>query len=388
MSTNNTITDNYAPNWLPFISPEGDILEDVIFDVECQICNKRLAITEPADEDNIESYTVLPCGHVFGHTCIGLWMDASNQGSCPSTCPSCRFVLQHSGCNDYVVLKEINSGSNMWTTISDSIVDEGGLPPVCAFCENGQPLPERPRPVGYREIEELLMFGDRGYGVDHHHESLMQSFVRYVILGEGGINIREHRDSSDNNRNNDNSSDDDDSHESSQDRDDREARFSAPRYDQPHHHHHAQSPAVSPRSDSQFAPLLRSYFSDDSDEDSSQEDGGDNNSSNDDSDSDDDDDNNDNDDEGEGEYSIPAGMLDSMQMEFVQQLRENFSDLDFGPTTQEGASLGPELIESFTQMELMQKLAEPFEAMRFTPFQRVIVITSLTDQILRQSGYR
>ncbi|KAI8949492.1 hypothetical protein F4801DRAFT_580317 [Xylaria longipes] len=64
MATDNSIGDNYAPNWLPYFSLDGDIFCD--FDVECQICNKRLAITELADGEDIEDFCVLPCGHAFG----------------------------------------------------------------------------------------------------------------------------------------------------------------------------------------------------------------------------------------------------------------------------------------------------------------------------------
>ncbi|TRX92763.1 hypothetical protein FHL15_006437 [Xylaria flabelliformis] len=46
MTTQNEVTDSFAPNWLPYFSSRnGDPF--VPFKVECQICDRRLAITEP-----------------------------------------------------------------------------------------------------------------------------------------------------------------------------------------------------------------------------------------------------------------------------------------------------------------------------------------------------
>ncbi|KAH8157343.1 hypothetical protein CIB48_g10903 [Xylaria polymorpha] len=61
-----TITDNYTPNWLPYLSRKGDLFAQ--FDVECGICNKRLAISAPPDEENVEAFCIFPCGHAFGTT--------------------------------------------------------------------------------------------------------------------------------------------------------------------------------------------------------------------------------------------------------------------------------------------------------------------------------
>ncbi|RYC64443.1 hypothetical protein CHU98_g1737 [Xylaria longipes] len=107
MATDNSIGDNYAPNWLPYFSLDGDIFCD--FDVECQICNKRLAITELADGEDIEDFCVLPCGHAFG------------------------YPLVHSRCGHSFVPKrvELSDGSNMHKAVSECVIAREGLLPEC-----------------------------------------------------------------------------------------------------------------------------------------------------------------------------------------------------------------------------------------------------------------
>ncbi|RWA04002.1 hypothetical protein EKO27_g11102 [Xylaria grammica] len=102
MAEDNSITDNFALNWLPYFSPEGDVLPDILFAVECGICGNQLAISQPPDDEDIETFCVLPCGHAFGHQCINSWLgDSYNMreaiSSCivggdglPSECENCR----------------------------------------------------------------------------------------------------------------------------------------------------------------------------------------------------------------------------------------------------------------------------------------------------------
>ncbi|CAJ2511293.1 Uu.00g069180.m01.CDS01 [Anthostomella pinea] len=89
----NSLVDHYTPNWLDYFSPDGDLLGDVLLQVDCQICDKKLAIIQPPDDEN-EAYTVLPCGHAFGYNCIQLWLEGGNN----PTCPSCRKSLEHRDC--------------------------------------------------------------------------------------------------------------------------------------------------------------------------------------------------------------------------------------------------------------------------------------------------
>ncbi|KAI0973076.1 hypothetical protein F4678DRAFT_478290 [Xylaria arbuscula] len=129
----NMVSDNFAPNWLPYLTPEGEIIPDVSFLVDCQICRKNLAITHPATGDDFEMFCVLPCGHAFGYECLKLWLEASDY----ATCPSCRFSLWHRRCNHYITAEPLYLGvENMHRSISESIAGHEGLPPNCESCQS------------------------------------------------------------------------------------------------------------------------------------------------------------------------------------------------------------------------------------------------------------
>lgn len=84
---------------------------------ECAICvspTLPLPTLVPGHEVDLnpgEEYQAqLPCGHIFGHSCILLWLiqnselnhDLPDQRRCP-TCPICRFNLVHSECGHIVL---------------------------------------------------------------------------------------------------------------------------------------------------------------------------------------------------------------------------------------------------------------------------------------------
>lgn len=123
------MSDNYAPNWMPYFSPEGNIIPGIPFEVDCPICEDRLAVTEPPDK-GMELLSVLPCGHAFGHKCVSEWVDHAEE----PTCPTCRFSLLYSRCEHAFVPQSIQfNHPNLRGAISDSI--SGALPPLCPHCE-------------------------------------------------------------------------------------------------------------------------------------------------------------------------------------------------------------------------------------------------------------
>ncbi|KAI0485489.1 hypothetical protein F4859DRAFT_528471 [Xylaria cf. heliscus] len=127
----NSITDNYAPNWLPYLSEDGDTY--VHFDVPCPICSKRLAISEPPDGEDVEVYCIFPCGHAFGHECATTWLSQSAN----ETCPSCRRVLVHGGCGHTVVplVLKLSDNVNLHKIISNTVVGAEEMPVDCRLCE-------------------------------------------------------------------------------------------------------------------------------------------------------------------------------------------------------------------------------------------------------------
>ncbi|KAI0019771.1 hypothetical protein F4780DRAFT_404536 [Xylariomycetidae sp. FL0641] len=136
----NRIDDIYAPNWLPFFSPEGNLVEGVSLHVDCQICGvKELAIVQPPDDDH-EEYVVLPCGHAFGFACVNLWLNGPNGH--PS-CPACRKPVRH-GCS-HGVLRALKpaDGFNIHREIPDIAGAAESLPRQCARCDTIASIQQR-----------------------------------------------------------------------------------------------------------------------------------------------------------------------------------------------------------------------------------------------------
>lgn len=63
--------------------------------IECTLCKeKQLAYAGQGFKKAEHEYPcLLPCGHFFGHHCLQTWLKDND------TCPSCRFLLRHPGCN-------------------------------------------------------------------------------------------------------------------------------------------------------------------------------------------------------------------------------------------------------------------------------------------------
>ncbi|KAI0541711.1 hypothetical protein GGR58DRAFT_510768 [Xylaria digitata] len=176
-TVDNSISDNFAPNWLPFFSPEGDILPDISFNVECGICRNQLAISEPPDGENTEGFTVLPCGHAFGHECVSNWLQSTGSPNCPS----CRYELWHGECEHAIIpqLIQLEDGKNMRQAISDCIGEE--IPPNCDECQSGGGGRRRSSRGGDNDNEGEF---DEGYSGDGSSEPPEQFQPHYDPLPE------------------------------------------------------------------------------------------------------------------------------------------------------------------------------------------------------------
>ncbi|KAI8632196.1 hypothetical protein F5Y19DRAFT_472219 [Xylariaceae sp. FL1651] len=118
------LDEDYAPNWLPYFSPQGRLVGTVRLDVECSICGQKLAIMQPPDA-NYEAFAVLPCGHVFGHNCIKLWFRQN------PTCPKCRRNVEHRACGHSVVPQRLEymNGFNIHQDLPPILGENEELPP-------------------------------------------------------------------------------------------------------------------------------------------------------------------------------------------------------------------------------------------------------------------
>ncbi|KAI0103172.1 hypothetical protein GGR51DRAFT_573357 [Nemania sp. FL0031] len=155
----NNIEDAYAPNWRPYFTEQGRLISDVNLAVDCGICGNKLAITQPDNDDN-ETFAVLPCGHVFGYRCISQWLHRSQS----PTCPTCRRSLQHLICGHKIRPRQIlGTEFNIHRDLEVVIEDGEDLPGRCASCQ-----------------AEL----DRRRNAPHQPSELEQQFVRMIREAE------------------------------------------------------------------------------------------------------------------------------------------------------------------------------------------------------------
>lgn len=125
--------NSYVRNWAPYFNPEGVLLPNVEVDVTCVICQHNIAITTVKD-DTHESWTMLPCGHVFGLECTKKWF------SHVPNCPSCRMTMQHPGCLHAYNPKEIAGGPDFNLKSLPPIMNsEAQLPATCGNCPDADP---------------------------------------------------------------------------------------------------------------------------------------------------------------------------------------------------------------------------------------------------------
>jgi len=135
--TNLTLIHSYIPNWLPHFGEDGNLLPGVKLSVDCPICLRKLAITEPENE-NEEAFSKLPCGHAFGHECINNWLHDCIQERGKFTCPTCRVQFKHEACGHQIVLGRINTGASLSSLSLRERLGPCGpeqkVPPFCFSC--------------------------------------------------------------------------------------------------------------------------------------------------------------------------------------------------------------------------------------------------------------
>lgn len=162
-TTNNVLSDHYAPNWLALYDANGALSANASAQVKCHICSiQYLAITHPStpgtndagtsvvetggnvehDEQQVhtpagnneeyETFTVLPCGHAFGYACIKAWFEHAQMPNCPF----CRKYMRHRGCGHVVEIqpRDTVDGFDFPLTVADLLRDHEELPLLCKRC--------------------------------------------------------------------------------------------------------------------------------------------------------------------------------------------------------------------------------------------------------------
>ncbi|KAI2631664.1 hypothetical protein GGS21DRAFT_154903 [Xylaria nigripes] len=178
-----SVTDDFAPNWRPYLAPEGGFLPDAVFAVNCGICGKKLVLMgeeEGKDRNDFEICTILPCGHALGHDCARTWIENATGDA---SCPFCRFKLVHLLCGHRFLPWLI--GPTFLRNIAESGGD--GMPIVCWDCWAGgggladEQFPDRRGRRRAISIVADAMFGNMAYADSNRSErpaaALAESFT-------------------------------------------------------------------------------------------------------------------------------------------------------------------------------------------------------------------
>ncbi|KAI0817188.1 hypothetical protein GGR55DRAFT_673029 [Xylaria sp. FL0064] len=125
------VHESFVPSWTPYFDFGGRLLPDVNLAVDCGICDAELAITKEADKD-LEAFTMLPCGHIFGFECLSEWFRHR------PTCPSCRKVWKHTACGHAIKLEKMRGGTDFNIRGLPAMMNVRELPYFCEGCSGLQ----------------------------------------------------------------------------------------------------------------------------------------------------------------------------------------------------------------------------------------------------------
>ncbi|KAL2267609.1 hypothetical protein VTJ83DRAFT_4886 [Remersonia thermophila] len=99
----------------------------------CAICfETELVLMEDSMEPFADSNpTLLPCGHVFGYTCLRSWIKTD-----PPTyrCPTCRYQFVHLPCGHYVLPRRLSRQRLLAGKIPATLPEGGHVARQCYIC--------------------------------------------------------------------------------------------------------------------------------------------------------------------------------------------------------------------------------------------------------------
>ncbi|KAI3317255.1 hypothetical protein HD806DRAFT_527238 [Xylariaceae sp. AK1471] len=112
---------NQTLEWMGVLSGGGQVK------TKCKLCNLRLSINEPPNGQDVQAFTILPCGHAFGYDCIKTLFQADHSAQCPS----CGASAKHRRCGHLPKFRKMEQKDK---NLTFKMVDPDGLPSRCEYC--------------------------------------------------------------------------------------------------------------------------------------------------------------------------------------------------------------------------------------------------------------
>ncbi|KAH6958180.1 hypothetical protein DER45DRAFT_593751 [Fusarium avenaceum] len=104
-------------------------------ELTCNICYDTMGtqLGDQFNEAGTHGARILPCGHMFGYSCLRLSYEATLDGDMSACCPTCRASVIHSRC------RHIHPGQKMPTCLKDldrvaGPIKDGEMLGGCRYC--------------------------------------------------------------------------------------------------------------------------------------------------------------------------------------------------------------------------------------------------------------
>ncbi|KAK4126215.1 hypothetical protein N657DRAFT_567170 [Parathielavia appendiculata] len=122
--------------------------------------------------------SLLPCGHVFGHKCLQIWLRTHD------TCPACRFRLKYDLCKHPIPPRRLTRESLL--LVPPTIPDGGAVSDQCSWCRtktDQMVILELCVPLAGRYYELKATYERTGSEVDRKKTATAKGHLDKVLHG-------------------------------------------------------------------------------------------------------------------------------------------------------------------------------------------------------------
>lgn len=116
-----------------------DTSRPVYIDLTCRIClDSKLEMpaqfSQPSATGNTEPFTVIPCGHIFGHNCLLKYVNDKIWNNGAPTCPICRFSFRYSEWRHQIPIRSYDAWLKRRGQLPLTAAEGGRAHPSCFSC--------------------------------------------------------------------------------------------------------------------------------------------------------------------------------------------------------------------------------------------------------------
>lgn len=134
------VSDNFWPSLKKTLEEDSNNFDRL--DISCQICFEPTTVGGQPYRNYAPKRdhraTILPCGHIFGDSCIATYLREGEQPARKPNCPACRANLKHAGCPHACLGTPVPNCPAEVSTVLPILSEGGKIAEVCCLCELGE----------------------------------------------------------------------------------------------------------------------------------------------------------------------------------------------------------------------------------------------------------